>query len=444
MSLIQKRAAVAPLRQHFSLRAEQPLVQPPSVAEIVAKLRPEEPLHCIRPATITAASSAFVQSFNGEVLYAVKCNPEPAVLRAVWAGGVRHFDCASIAEVALVRRLFPGAAIHFMHPVKSRAAIREAWLLHGVRDFVFDVPDEMNKILVEIATPEAAALDAQPGLFVRLALPKSGAAIDLSTKFGADIETAIMLLRSARPYAGTLGLAFHVGSQCMDPLAWREAMALAGIVIRRAGVRVDVIDVGGGFPVAYPDINPPSLGAFMAEIDAAFDKLNLPGTKLWAEPGRALVAGGGSVVVQVQLRKGNMLYVNDGVYGSLADAGALGFRFPTRLIRAEKAAAGAPDAAFSLFGPTCDSADVMHGPFMLPDNVREGDWIEIGQLGAYGSCLRTSFNGFDRAILTEVRDRAMLETAGYQGGDATGCVYDEVAGGGHNVTQLPFAYPRAA
>jgi ornithine decarboxylase len=412
MSLIQNRAAVAPLHRHISLRAES-AVTVPSVNEMVAKLRPEEPLHCVRPANIAAASSAFVQAFNGDVLYAVKCNPEPAVLRAVWEGGVRHFDCASIAEVTLVRRMFPGAEIHFMHPVKSRSAIREAWVLNGVRDFVFDTQGEMDKILAEIAGPEAAALNAAPGLFVRLALPKSGAAIDLSTKFGADAQAAVALLRAARPYAGKLGVAFHVGSQCMDPLAWREAMALAGGVIRASGVRVDVIDVGGGFPVAYPDIDPPPLGAFMAEIDAAFDALEMPGVKLWAEPGRALVAGGGSVVVQVQLRKGNMLYVNDGVFGTLADAGALGFRFPARLIRAAKTMAGAPHAAFGLFGPTCDSSDVMRGPFMLPDDVAEGDWLEIGQLGAYGSCLRTSFNGFDRAALVEVRDPAMLETAGY-------------------------------
>jgi ornithine decarboxylase len=172
----------------------------------------------------------------------------------------------------------------------------------------------------------------------------------------------------------------------------------------------------------------------MAEIDAAFDKLHLPHARLWAEPGRALVAGGGSVVVQVQLRKGNMLYVNDGVYGSLADAGALGFRFPVRAIRAGEAE-GAPDMPFSLFGPTCDSTDVMHGPFMLPNNVREGDWIEIGQLGAYGSSLRTAFNGFDQAILAEVRDPAMLETSGYQA---------EVLATPEPAAKLPLAYPRAA
>jgi len=416
MSLIQNRAAVSPLHRHLSLRQDA-VSHLPSVAATVKSLTPEEPLHCIRPAVIAESSRAFVQAFNGDVLYAVKCNPEPAVLRAVWEGGVRHFDCASISEVTLVRRLFPGAEIHFMHPVKSRAAIREAWVNAGVRDFVLDSPAELAKILDVIGTRDAAALNALPGLFIRIALPKSRAAIDLSSKFGADFDTAVALLRAARPMAGRLGVAFHVGSQCMDPLAWRDAMALAGLVIQHAGVRVDVIDVGGGFPVAYPEIDPPPLSAFMAEIDAAFDALNLPGVKLWAEPGRALVAGGGSVVVQVQLRKGNMLYINDGVYGALADAGALKFRFPTRLIPATTSH-GAPVAPFGFFGPSCDSADVMEGPFLLPDDVTEGDWIEIGQLGAYGACLRTAFNGFDRAALVEVSDRAMLETAGYETAEA--------------------------
>lgn len=415
MSLIQNRPPVGPLHRHITLRPEAQTL--PDVASLVKTLRPEEPLHCIRPAVITAAAQAFTASFNGDVLYAVKCNPEPAVLRALWEGGVRHFDCASISEVTLVRRLFPGADIHFMHPVKSRSAIREAWIVNGVRDFVLDSADELRKILEETGTPEAARLGVRPGLFVRLALPETGAAINLSKKFGADFATAVDLLRAAQPHAGKLGVAFHVGSQCTDPLAWRDALALAGEVIRASGVRVEVIDVGGGFPAAYPDIDPPPLGAFMAEIDAAFDRLNLPGVKLWAEPGRALVAGGSSVVVQVQLRKGNMLYINDGVYGALADAGALKFRFPTRLLR-RGATLGAPDAPFGFFGPSCDSLDVMHGPFILPDDVAEGDWIEIGQLGAYGTCLRTAFNGFDRAALVEVSDRAMLETAGYEPADA--------------------------
>jgi ornithine decarboxylase len=397
MSQLRARTAVAPLRRQFApFEADLP-----EVADLVAVERPEEPMHCLRPAAITAAARGFVAGFPGDVLYAVKCNPEPAVLRALYAGGVRHFDCASAGEVALVRTMFADAHIAFMHPVKARGAIREAFFRHGVRDFVLDSDGELGKILAETGA------SADLGLIVRLALPKGGAVLDLSGKFGAEPEAAVALLRAARPHAARLGLSFHVGSQCLDPLAWRDAIALAGDVIRQAGVAVELLDVGGGFPVAYPDIEPPPLGAFFAEIEASFEALSLPGTRLWAEPGRALVAGGASVVVQVQMRRGDALYVNDGVYGSLSDAGALGFRFPARLLRPE----GTPAAMtqpFVLFGPTCDSADVMRGPFLLPADVREGDWIELGQLGAYGACLRTSFNGFDRARLVEVRDAPML------------------------------------
>jgi ornithine decarboxylase len=351
-------------------------------------------MHCVRPAAIVAAAEAFVAGFPGDVLYAVKCNPEPAVLRALAAGGIEHFDCASLAEVALVRSLLPRAAIHFMHPVKSRLAIASAYREHGVRDFVFDSPEELAKILQE--TGNAGGL----GLVVRIALPAGPARYDLSGKFGAEPEEAAALLRAARPHAERLGVSFHVGSQCLDPLAWRTAIAVAGSVIRQAGVPVDLLDVGGGFPVAYPDAAPPPLGAFFAEIEAAAEALGLPHLRLWAEPGRALAAGGMSLVVQVQGRRGTMLFINDGIYGSLSDAGAPGFRYPTRLLRRSEA----PVEQVGFFGPTCDSADRMAGPFLLPSDAREGDWIEIGQLGAYGACLRTGFNGFDRGMTVEVRE----------------------------------------
>jgi ornithine decarboxylase len=404
MRQVRFRSAVSPLRRNLDAAAAVAL---PTVDAVIVAERPSVPMHCLRPAVIAATARRFVAGFPGDVLYAVKCNPEPAVLRALWAGGVRHFDCASFGEVSLVRQMFPDADIHFMHPVKSRPAIREAYAQHGVRDFVLDSADELAKIVAE--TDAAADL----GLIVRLALPAGGAAIDLSGKFGAPLNEAAALLRRARGHAARLGISFHVGSQCIDPLAWRGAMRLAGEAIRLAGVAVEVIDVGGGFPVSYPDIQPPPLGAFLAEIEAGFDALALPPTtRLWAEPGRALVAGGASVVVQVQARRGDALYINDGVYGSLSDAGALGFRFPARLIRSGSGGAAAA-RGFSFFGPTCDSADRMRGPFLLAEDVAEGDWIEIGQLGAYGACLRTAFNGFDRARVVEVCDRPLLETPGY-------------------------------
>lgn len=394
------RLAVSPLRRGAE---RAPARAWPSIARIVAELRPEEPLHCLRPATLLAAARGFVGAFPGETLYAVKCNPDPRVLSLLWQGGVRAFDCASPAEVTLVRQLLPDAAIHYMHPVKARGAIAEAWTRHGVRDFAFDSAAEIDKIL------EATAGGGDLGLILRLALPKGGAALDLSGKFGAEPEAAVALLRAARPRAARLGIAFHVGSQCSEPEAWTRAIRLAGDVVERSGVKVDILDVGGGFPARYPGSQTPELSRFMeaiaGETAALRARLGVKGPdRLWAEPGRALVAAGVSVVVQVQARRGAMLHINDGIYGSLSDAGALNWRFPVRLLRES----GAAPEDFGFFGPTCDSLDRMNGPFRLPGDVREGDWIEIGQLGAYGSTLRTAFNGFDRARFVEVKDPPLL------------------------------------
>jgi ornithine decarboxylase len=404
---------MAELRHGFTRPLADPVL--PTVDRVIANLRPSDPLLCLRPNAIAAAARRFVGAFPGDVLYAVKCNPEPRVLQALWAGGVRHFDCASIAEVRLVRGTLPAAEIHFMHPVKARPAIAEAFDRWDITDFALDSLDELAKIVQETVQLGLVGDPPTLGLFVRLALPKGNAVCDLSGKFGASPGEAVALLRAARPHAAHLGVTFHVGSQCLEPKAYARAMVLAGEIIAAADAPVDIVDVGGGFPVSYPDMTPPPLSAFIEAIEAG--RAALPtGVRLWAEPGRALVAGGGSVVAQVQLRRDDALYINDGVYGNLSDAGALGFRFPARRIRlGEDSGPGArPEFGdFILFGPTCDSADRMNGPFRLPADMREGDWIELGQLGAYGACLGSRFNGFGAAAAIEVADPPMFATSGY-------------------------------
>lgn len=409
MSHMRFRHSVAPIRRSSESRIGQRHRALPTLTEAVLAERPSVPVHCLRPQVAREAARRFVELFPGQVLYAVKCNPEPALLRALWAGGVRHFDCASAGEVRLVRQLLPDARIHFMHPVKSRAAIREAWEWHGVRDFVIDSAAELAKVL-----EETSGAYADLGLVVRLALPKGGAIYDLSGKFGAEPAEAARLLKLSRAVAARVGLCFHVGSQCLEPAAWERALERAGQVIANAGVELDMLDVGGGFPVSYPDVTPPPLEDFIAAIERGVERLNLPAyTELWCEPGRALVAPAASVVVRVEARRDDALYINDGIYGSLSDAGVPAFRFPCRLIRASGPEPSNELVPFTFFGPTCDSADRMKGPFLLPADAREGDWIEIGQLGAYGTCLRTAFNGFDQAVTVEVRDRPLLETPGY-------------------------------
>lgn len=370
-----------------------------TVDEVAKRLKPEAPVQCIFPEAVRAQARRFQDLFPGEVLYAVKCNPGVDMLRHMYAAGIRHFDVASLEEIRVVRGLFRDAKLHFMHPVKSREAIRKAYR-KGIRDFALDSSAELMKIVEE--TKSARDL----GLFIRVAVAGNSAALDLSGKFGAAPSSAVDLLRQARKVAARVGLCFHVGSQCMDPKAYVGAIGRAADIVAKAKVKLDVLDVGGGFPAIYPDMTPPPLEAFMDAIKAAAKPFVDQGTELWCEPGRAMVAAGASILARVTLRKGRRLYLNDGTYGSLFDAGALGWKFPVRLVRPKKGGKGnTPQNAgalppseklipFSFYGPTCDNLDRMKGPFLLPEDTQEGDWIEIGMLGAYGSTMQTRFNGF--------------------------------------------------
>ena len=369
-----------------------------SALALILASGPDLPVHCIRPHAAEKAAKWFLRHFPGDVLYAVKANPHPAVIDAVYRAGVRWFDVASLPEIALIAARYPDAAIAYMHPVKARAAIRRAYFEYGVRIFAVDTTEELAKLLAE--TDGAQDLH----IIVRLAVIADYAQHKLDGKFGADGANAVMLLREARAVAEELGVSFHVGSQCMRPEAWRVAMKSVGGVIRRAGVTVDIVDTGGGFPCAYPGLTPPPLADYVGEIKTAFEEMPvLENADLWCEPGRALCAEAGSHIVRVDLRKNDALYVNDGTYGALFDAAHGGLVYPTRLLRAEGDLTR-PLQPFKLYGPTCDSIDAMPGPFMLPADVSEGDYIEIGMTGAYGAALSSGFNGFgvyDEAILDD-------------------------------------------
>ena len=366
-----------------------------SVEQVVATLADDRPIHCLYPHGIDRAAVRFLTGFPGIAMYAVKCNPDPIVLRRLADAGVRHFDVASVAEIDAVRAVVPQAELYFMHPVKSRRGIAYAYGA-GVRHFALDSQAELAKIAEE--TQGAGDL----ALHVRLARPCSAAAYDLSGKFGVGGDEAAALLRATRAAAAELGITFHVGSQCMDPAAFARAIAACRQMLDTAGVTADVLDVGGGFPVAYPGMTPPPLDDYFHAISTAVAAHGFGRARLFAEPGRAMVAEGGSLLVKVDLRRGNVLYINDGTYGALFDAGIPRWRYPVRLVRPGRPSR-APDALFRLYGPSCDSLDVMEGPFVLPADVAEGDWIEIGQLGAYGAAMRTRFNGFysDHTVLID-------------------------------------------
>jgi ornithine decarboxylase len=369
-----------------------------SPLDLTARQAPEGPVAIARPHRVAAAAQWFRAHFPGEVFYAVKANPSHWVLDALWGAGVQNFDVASDAEAQLIATRFPGAQVAFMHPVKSRRAIARAFHEFGVKTFALDSEDELDKILAETGGAKDLTL------VVRFAVDGDGAAYPLTRKFGVNPDEAPALLRKTRQASEEmLGVSFHVGSQCMRPDAFRAAMDMVNRAIVEAGVLVDIVDVGGGFPAIYPGMTPPPMMDYMNAIKAGFEDMFVAqNAKLWAEPGRALVAEAGSTVTRVELRKGDALYLNDGAFGTLFDATHLNWAFPAKLLRQEPSRAKL--APFRLYGPTCDSMDAAAGPFMLPADIGEGDLIEIGSLGAYGTAMGTRFNGFGETVTIESKD----------------------------------------
>ncbi len=373
-----------------------------SVNELVNTIRPVNPIYCIRPDSIKSACSWFKSNFPGRILYAVKTNPNEEVIKYIGESGINRFDVASISEIKLIKKILPKARSYYMNTVKSREHIQEAYFNYKIRDFALDTKEELQKIIE--ATNNAKDLT----LYIRVSISNEHAEIDLSKKFGALPSEALGLLRLAKAHAKKVGLSFHVGSQCMHPISYSKGIREVGNIIKKTKIIPDIINVGGGFPSVYPDLRPQPIENYVSEIKKAFDNLKLENKpELLCEPGRALVAECGSSIVKIVLRKKQKLYINDGTYGSLFDAGVLNFILPTRMIPNGRMASKKL-TAYSLYGPTCDSADYMKGPFVLPNNLKEGDYIELGQLGAYSLTFRTKFNGFYSDQIFEVHDKPIM------------------------------------
>jgi ornithine decarboxylase len=378
-------------------------------AAAIAKQRPVQPVTLLRPHAARKAARFFVDKFPGRSLYAVKANPSPDLLRILWEAGVTHYDVASIGEIRLVHETLPEAMLCFMHPVKAEEAIAEAYFEHGVRTFSLDTVEELDKIVRATARDGVAASDLN--LLVRIRVSSEHAKLSLASKFGADPRDVSALLMATRQAADALGICFHVGSQAMTPAAYAEAMTRVRAAIVEAAVTVDIVDVGGGFPSSYPGMEPPPLETYFAVIHETFESLPISySAELWCEPGRALCAEYASVLVRVEKRRGDELYINDGAYGALFDAAHIGWRYPVRLVRNEQS--HVRPMSFSFYGPTCDDLDRMAGPFELPADVGAGDYIEIGMLGAYGCAMRTQFNGFGVVDSSIVDDEPMASLYG--------------------------------
>jgi ornithine decarboxylase len=377
-----------------------------TVDDLINQLKPEQPIYCIRKKSIELASRYFRKKFPGKILYAVKTNPHPEVLKTIIKSGIENFDVASIQEIKDIRAIQPNAKCSYMHTVKSRESIKEAYFNYNVKAFSLDTKDELIKIIE--TTNQAKDLE----LFVRVSVSNEHAEIDLSKKFGASISEATGLLRLTRQYSKKIGLSFHVGSQCMHPISYTKGIADIGNIIKKTKIIPDYINIGGGFPAIYPDLVPQSLDNYFEEIKKGLVSLKLEKLpEILCEPGRALVAESGSTIVRVNLRKKKKLYINDGTYGTLFDAGTPNIVYPSRLIKNGKIISKKL-TAFDFYGPTCDSMDYMKGPFLLPNNIKENDYIELGQLGAYGLTFRTQFNGFYSNKIYEVEDEPIMTLYG--------------------------------
>lgn len=369
--------------------------------EFIRQNKPSLPTYLFDKSVLSEAVTIFQNAFPGKTVYAVKCNPSEKVIKTIYNNGVRAFDVASIGEIKLVNSICPNAELYFMHTIKSREAIAKAYYKYGIHRFAFDCEAELSKIMHETGSPK----DLELFLRINLNKPSQKVQIDLSGKFGASIKEAITLLRKARGYAAKLGITFHVGSQCMDPKAFKTAIHEVSKIVKEANVSIDVIDIGGGFPVYYEDMTPPDINKYIATITETLNETGFDHLELLGEPGRALVADCMSLIVRVDIRKNNVLYINDGTYGGLFDAGpVLNTRFPVHSVKFDinNDNGSKKLSPFKLAGPTCDTIDMMEGPFYLPKDMQEEDWIIIERVGAYSISMRTNFNHFQDYDLVEI------------------------------------------
>lgn len=378
-----------------------PVTKYASVQEVIETLQPDLPVYALHPQAFSRVAKAFLDGFPGETMYAVKANHALPVLDLVHAAGIERFDVASMAEVRLVSERFPKARKNFMSPVRIRGTAGEAYRLYGVRDFALDSREELAAILSETGAANDPAVAASLVLYVRLQVPADGALLELSSKFGVSVSEAASLVKDVVAAGARPALTFHVGSQCLFPSSFKTALGRCGEVIAQSGARLAAIDVGGGFPGYYQNVTVPPMDEYFTTIRTGLRALDLPkDCTILCEPGRALVADGLSVITQVSMRRDHTLYINDGIYGSLNEYALKNWpvRYPLRVyttapngrIREKKSR----PAAFKIYGPTCDSLDVLHYLLDLPDTIASGDWIEFQKLGAYSCALRTAFNGF--------------------------------------------------
>ncbi|MEU1736724.1 type III PLP-dependent enzyme [Streptosporangium sp. NPDC020145] len=337
---------------------------------------------------VTAAFTGFRAAFPSVgVHYAVKCNPDPALLRHLRGLGC-GFEIASHPELELLTSVgVDPAEVLYSNPVRPREHISRCHDA-GVWRFCVDSPHEMAKLS-----------QAAPGahVYARLGTGQAASVVPSEGKFGVSKDDVCDLLLGAgkmglKPH----GIAFHVGSQMTDPHAWDAPLRDAAEIMERLaekGVRIAMLDIGGGFPARY-DKPVPGIGEFGRHITGLLNALPYP-VEVVAEPGRALVAEAGVMVCRVLqvVRRGGTwwahtdLGVFNGMMEVLETAGALVYP-----ISGERESG--PPRRYNVTGPTCDSQDTFATGVELPEDLAEGDLLFVGSAGAYTTAYSSQFNGF--------------------------------------------------
>ena len=351
----------------------------------IASQMPDLPILFFNPIALRNRLEVFQKGFPGLVTYAIKANDAPEVLENLSMAGLQTFDVASPAEIMQVRGLCPDATLHYNNPVRS---IREIQLgiKAGVASWAVDCMSELEKLIQNGVGGEIA---------VRLHLPMGGSAYNFGEKFGACPDDAVRLLRRVAEAGYQTAMTFHVGTQCTDYSAWDQYINACHDIALHANVSLDRLNVGGGFPAHRANFAPDLSAAFgsISEAAKSIFRANVP--TLVCEPGRALVSECYQLLVRVKGQKtGNILYLNDGIYGAMAEWRDIGPIKRLEVIRPSGGTITSPCADFTVFGPTCDSLDRLPGSVPLPRTIQDGDYILISGMGAYSNATCTPFNGY--------------------------------------------------
>ncbi|MGL5794623.1 MAG: type III PLP-dependent enzyme [Waterburya sp.] len=360
----------------------------PNALSLVETLKPNYSFYCLRPQILTDTAKRFIDLFPGQVMYAVKCNSHPLVIDGLYQGGIKKFNAASIFEIAQISNAYLNSQIYFMHLVKSFTAIKSAYWDFGVNRFAVDDYNELEKILEATGGRNLTIL-------VKIKIPPlEGSSYNIAKKFGAEPLVAARLMQQAAQAGCRVGVSFDIASQYIEPQAYGKALDLVGGVIKMAGVEPVCINIGYGFPVAYPGKDILSLEDYIAEIEQGLQRLNLsPDVEILAEPSQALVSSGCSLLTQVQLRNEEQLFIKDSVYSASSELLDSQNTLLTRVIRLNGSVSNELKE-FSVAGMTGDSNHMLSFPRRLPVDVKEGDWLEIDCVDASANGLSTRFNNF--------------------------------------------------